>query len=139
MRASSRPEAMASMIAWRLLPRPEMRTPMDRVPGFRGSGIPGLGSGVPGLGSGVPGFRGSGVPELLDILDGAVALDHPTDDDAAGAPARLQYRDHFGRRARIARDDQSNPHVEGAQHFVIRDLSALLQEHEKRRNGPTVP
>src|SRR4051794_14092054 len=83
MRASSRPAPMASMIAWRLLPRPEIRTPM------------------------------------LDILDGAVAFDDAADHDAAGASAGLQNRDHFGSRSRIARDDQPNSHVEGAQHLVV--------------------
>src|ERR1700674_2918140 len=54
--------------------------------------------------------------------------------------ARLPPPRRAGRhRARIGHEDHAQPHVEGAEHLVVTDAAALLQQLEERRLLPGSP
>src|SRR5688572_19108897 len=110
--ASSRPSPIASISAWRLLPRPEMRTPSraERVPGLALSGA---------------GIRNplAAATDLADLHRAALGCGGQRIDDLRSVlPA--------------ARDDQADPHIESPQHVVVRHGPRPLQPLEDRGHGP---
>ena len=101
---------MASMIDCRLLPRPEMSTPIER----RTNG----------------GVTRSGPP---------VARRRPRRcGTALGSPLRSSMSSTRSASRGGAHDDQADAHVERAEHLVARDRAALLQQPEDRRHRPRV-
>ena len=116
IRASSRPSPIASMSACRLLPRPEIRTPIAASPAARRSVIDRR-----------P-FTGS-ARAVADLGD--------ADRRRCGSPAAASASQHRAHASRRARDDQADAHVERPQHVVVRHAAGLLQPLEDRRDAAT--
>src|SRR5205814_9288609 len=86
--------------------------------------------------------RKGAVPPLLKKGYGPLYIRHPPgarndgpDADRTVAVA-LERSDDAIRIRRRADDDEADPHVEHAEHLVVADLAALLEQTEHRRNGP---
>src|SRR6266542_3485529 len=109
--ASSRCSAIASISAWRLLPRPEMRTPMRREPGIRDAGSGWLAG---------------------NVSDTAIAGNYPSDARRAGA----ELHDELIGRPVLARDDQADAHVERAHHVLVMDIPRALKTLENGGHAP---
>src|SRR5687768_7315482 len=107
IRARRRPSFTASMRAWRLLPRPEISTPS------------------PGSARSSANVSHSGAARA-DFADAARRR-------LAGPFERLEDGRLVGGRAR---DDQSDPHVEGAEHVFHRHAALPLKPREDRRHRP---
>ena len=69
----------------------------------------------------------------------AASPDDAAQADGVGFAGRNQRRDDTLRILRGAHHDQPDAHVEGAEHLVARDVTALLEEQENRRDRPRAP
>src|SRR5215204_831825 len=108
MRASSRPSSTARISACMLLPRPEIKMPIE--PPVRTTG----------------GLPVSDTGAFLDFSDAhGIAL--------AGSG---QHIDHGIRSVRTTDHNQADPHVEGAPHVLVRDAPLALEPLKERRNLP---
>src|SRR5688572_32972947 len=106
MRALSRPPATASIRAWRLLPRPEIKTPM------RGS-------------------RSSRTS--ADVAHAFTAFGDGAEPEGVRLARRPQAADDVIHVRCAAHQDQSDAHVERTEHIVPRHASGFLQPFEDRR------
>src|SRR6185369_16797037 len=100
----------ASMIDWRLLPRPEMRTPSRR--------------------------RGRESPLPLDVAHRPLAGDDEAESECIRLARHVRHVDDPLRVARGAHDDEADAHVERAEHLLPRNAATLLEQPEDRRNRP---
>src|SRR4051812_37469570 len=114
MLASSSPHSTAAISDWRLLPRPEMSTPRRRDPGDGDCG-------------------------LLVAHTAAAVLD-AADLARAGLAGAAEFRHQLRRVLRCTDENQSDPHVERAEHVGGWDVAFTLKPLEDggRRPGSAI-
>ena len=76
-------------------------------------------------------------PQVVHDLVNAVTTRRPPSLDAPEEPGVGEEAEQVGHVAGGAHKDQTDAHVEGAQHFVVGDLAGALQPREQRRHRPT--